>query len=471
MEKENKENRKSKRMISAKRMIIPSVIAMLIMHALIVLNTVRINNMGQVIAEATQRNFALAGMSNGYSQATDLLGTTALQYVNDGGEETLTAYFERFGEMRGTYAGMHELLVSGNEAETAVIPNPRLRADAAPENSAADQLDASVDAVMKRTQVEMTAMTLAARARGTDLEDWPQLKEIELPPEAETLPDEAKTARAREMLLNPEYQSTRANVQRNLSIAVSMSNNETAASIQRLSNILALYRMQQWVLMALIIGTMLVMIVLLFTRLIIPLEQSVAHVQKGESIPTEHGFSELRRLAQSYDELIDHRDKLEENLRGLSRTDALTGLPNRLAYQDYLEQLGRSREHRSLTVYSMDLDGLKETNDQRGHLFGDILLREAAACILKVFGDETGKNVFRTGGDEFVAFRPGSTDQEGKDALETFRREQERHGISISVGRAYTPDMKDAPLQTLFEQADRNMYEQKAARHRAEQNT
>lgn len=51
---ENTNNRK-KPAISAKRMIIPAVIAMLIMHALIVFNTVRINNMGQVISQFTQR--------------------------------------------------------------------------------------------------------------------------------------------------------------------------------------------------------------------------------------------------------------------------------------------------------------------------------------------------------------------------------------------------------------------------------
>ncbi len=80
---ENTNNRK-KPAISAKRMIIPAVIAMLIMHALIVFNTVRINNMGQVISQFTQRNFALSGMSSGISQLTDQLTGTAVQYVNDG---------------------------------------------------------------------------------------------------------------------------------------------------------------------------------------------------------------------------------------------------------------------------------------------------------------------------------------------------------------------------------------------------
>ena len=462
---ENTNNRK-KPAISAKRMIIPAVIAMLIMHALIVFNTVRINNMGQVISQYTQRNFALAGMSNGISQLTDQLTGTAMRYVNTGDEDTLKTYFEQLGNMQGSYAAMQELIRSGSEAEQGAAHHPHMSADAAPENSAAGYLSASTDAVMERAQTEMTAMRLAAQSRGTDLSTWPQLQSMELPQELEKLPDGAKIGKAHELLADSAYQSTRGDVQRNLSIAASTAHDENVASIQRLSNVLSLYRLQQWVLMALIIGTMLVMIVLLFTKLLIPLEKSVEHVQKGESLPREYGFSELRRLAESYDDLMEHRNKLEEDLRELSHTDALTGLPNRLAYEEFLKKLLDTPEHTSLTIYSMDVDGLKVTNDKLGHVSGDKLLREAASCILKTFGDSTGKNVFRTGGDEFVAIRLGDTEEQCRSALAAFRAEQESRGISISVGHAYLPDIRGEKLRQMFEEADHNMYEAKAERHR-----
>ncbi len=387
---ENTNNRK-KPAISAKRMIIPAVIAMLIMHALIVFNTVRINNMGQVISQFTQRNFALSGMSSGISQLTDQLTGTAVQYVNDGDEGALNAYFEQLGRVQGSFNAMQELIRSGSDAEQGAVPNPHMSADAAPENSAAGFLNASADAVMGRAQTEMTAMRLAAQSRGADLSAWPALQTLELPQELEKLPDGAKIGKAHELLTDSAYQSTRGDVQRNLSIAVSTVNDENVASIQRLSNVLSLYRLQQWGLMALIIGTMLVMIVLLFTKLLIPLEKSVERVQKGESIPKEYGFSELRRLAESYDDLMEHRNKLEEDLRELSHTDALTGLPNRLAYEEFLKKLLDTPEHTSLTIYSMDVDGLKVTNDKLGHVSGDKLLREAASCILKTFGGQHGQ--------------------------------------------------------------------------------
>ena len=54
------------KVLSAKRMIIPSVLAIVIMHLLIVFNTFRINEMGNMIAETTQRNFRFGNMANGF---------------------------------------------------------------------------------------------------------------------------------------------------------------------------------------------------------------------------------------------------------------------------------------------------------------------------------------------------------------------------------------------------------------------
>jgi diguanylate cyclase (GGDEF)-like protein len=186
-------------------------------------------------------------------------------------------------------------------------------------------------------------------------------------------------------------------------------------------------------------------------------------VQLGIPLSTKHGFSELRRLANSYDELLIHRNKLEQNLREMGLTDALTGLPNRLAYQEYLKGLEERPEDSAVTVYSMDVNGLKGTNDSRGHLCGDILLRDSAACILKIFGDKTGKNVFRIGGDEFAAICLGQSEADIARMLESFREEQAHYSISISVGYAYAKSLKDEKLQKLFNQADQDMYSNKIA--------
>ena len=443
-------------------MIIPSVIAMLLMHVLIIFNTMRINDMGGVIADVTQRNFQLGGLSTDYSQGTDALGNMAMSFVNSGSEENLDGYFEKLAAVEEDYNGMLRMLEEQHSVEDGMRTKLLPHAQASEGDTAEARLKNSYYTVLQRTEVEKKAIAMAARARGVELDAYPQLKEIALPDEPEGLPEEARIAKARELLTDPDYQSLRGGVQRNLSVALSMANTVTAGVIQRYSERLATYRLEQWILIAVIVATMLAMIVLLFTGLLIPLEKSVELVQNGQMLSDKHGFSELRRLATSYDELLAHRNELESDLRARSFTDALTGLPNRMAYQEYLEKLEKRPEDCSVAVYSMDVNGLKSTNDKSGHLKGDILLRESAACILKSFGDETGKNVFRIGGDEFAAICLGFTEEEAKQALARFREEQKHYGISISAGYAWAPDMRGEKLQQLFEQADRLMYGDKA---------
>ena len=277
-------------------MIIPSVLVMLLMHVLIIFNTVRINDMGGVIAAVTQRNFQLGGLSTDYSQGTDALGNMAMSFVNSGSEENLDGYFEKLSEVEEDYNGMMRMLEEQHTAEDEMRAKLLPHAQASEGDSAEARLKNSYYTVLQRAEVEKKAIAMAARARGVELDAYPQLKDIALPDEPEGLPEEAKIARARELLTDPNYQSLRGGVQRNLSVALSMANTVTAGVIQRYSDRLATYRLEQWILIAVIVVTMLAMIVLLFTGLLIPLEKSVELVQHGQMLSDKHGFSELRRL-------------------------------------------------------------------------------------------------------------------------------------------------------------------------------
>jgi diguanylate cyclase (GGDEF)-like protein len=90
-----------------------------------------------------------------------------------------------------------------------------------------------------------------------------------------------------------------------------------------------------------------------------------------------------------------------EELRLTSRRDALTGLGNRLALE---ERLGVALGHCSppgTSVYFIDIDNFKQVNDSLGHDAGDELLQVLAGRLTEVMGAD----VFRVGGDEFVAVR------------------------------------------------------------------
>jgi diguanylate cyclase (GGDEF)-like protein len=99
---------------------------------------------------------------------------------------------------------------------------------------------------------------------------------------------------------------------------------------------------------------------------------------------------------------IKERRQAEKKLKHLALHDPLTGLPNRLLFQDRLQQaiaLSKRNRHK-FSVFFMDLDNFKIINDTMGHEVGDELLKEVAKRL-----SDTGRDmdtVARLGGDEFA---------------------------------------------------------------------
>ncbi|WP_298186463.1 bifunctional diguanylate cyclase/phosphodiesterase [uncultured Pseudomonas sp.] len=95
-------------------------------------------------------------------------------------------------------------------------------------------------------------------------------------------------------------------------------------------------------------------------------------------------------------------DQANSELLQLALRDSLTKLPNRVLFDDRLEQAiyKSAREKRQFAVLFMDLDGFKTINDVYGHHTGDLLLIEVSQRILNTKRNED--TVARLGGDEFV---------------------------------------------------------------------
>jgi diguanylate cyclase (GGDEF)-like protein/PAS domain S-box-containing protein len=104
----------------------------------------------------------------------------------------------------------------------------------------------------------------------------------------------------------------------------------------------------------------------------------------------------LRWYGNSED--IEERKTTELRLRWLAHHDALTGLPNRFAFQSKLQQVlsGSTDTKKSFGLLVMDLDGFKQVNDQLGHDAGDALLVALASAIGAI-----APGLARIGGDEF----------------------------------------------------------------------
>ena len=113
------------------------------------------------------------------------------------------------------------------------------------------------------------------------------------------------------------------------------------------------------------------------------------------------GNDEIARLAASFNGMAREIAEREEHISHLAYTDPLTGLPNRLQFQEkaasHLEA-ARARGAR-LALLCLDLDDFKSVNDTMGHSAGDTLLRVVAERIRRYSREHF---VARLGGDEFA---------------------------------------------------------------------
>lgn len=160
-----------------------------------------------------------------------------------------------------------------------------------------------------------------------------------------------------------------------------------------------------------------------------------------------HNQAELAKIlndTQSYLSLIkDNSQKLSEELdqvRVLSLTDDLTGLPNRRAFLRRTEdEMGRAdRDKTTLSLVALDLDFFKNVNDQYGHAVGDEILKLYAKDVLSIF--RRYDMVARYGGEEFSVLLP-NTDKTG--ALRALNKIQTK-----VASMYYVHEGKSIPLPT-----------------------
>lgn len=155
-------------------------------------------------------------------------------------------------------------------------------------------------------------------------------------------------------------------------------------------------------------------------------------------------------------------------LTKIAYIDNLTGLPNRVSCDERLVDFNKS--DKNFCLLSLDLNGLKEVNDNAGHPAGDKLLKSFADTLKAVIGD-LGVCT-RIGGDEFLVLIEKTTPIEldkrlvklDQELLELDKKVPDVNH-SVSYGYAFRDETEDGDTHSVFMLADQRMYDYKRAHY------
>jgi len=151
--------------------------------------------------------------------------------------------------------------------------------------------------------------------------------------------------------------------------------------------------------------------------------------------------------------------QLFQRLKVMSSTDMLTGVLNRNEMNNMVDKLCGLPDNRvtDVGIVFADLNGLKQVNDSEGHAAGDLLLKQAADLLKKVF---INGDVYRAGGDEFMVMMPrASLEQLAEKTVQLKRLAESYRNVCFAVGYSYESDCRN--LRRALKLADERMYEDK----------
>lgn len=162
---------------------------------------------------------------------------------------------------------------------------------------------------------------------------------------------------------------------------------------------------------------------------------------------------------------IDEEKRREEMLLLKSNTDELTRCLNRRAYEDDIREYESKGTPDKLILVSMDINGLKATNDSKGHAAGDELILGAVACMKQAMSNYG--RIYRTGGDEFMAILL-VTPQQMLDIEKEFNELTAKwtgklvKNVAVSMGYVIYKEDKPEDFAQMERLADERMYASKS---------
>ncbi|KEY46358.1 cyclic di-GMP phosphodiesterase [Citrobacter amalonaticus] len=182
---------------------------------------------------------------------------------------------------------------------------------------------------------------------------------------------------------------------------------------------------------------------------------------RNKFVHSGSGKNEIYLICSGTD--ITEERRTQERLRVLANTDTITGLPNRNAMHELINEAIEQAGDSQVGIVYLDLDNFKKVNDAYGHMFGDQLLQAVSLALLSCL--EENQLLARLGGDEFIVLA-SQTSQSSLEAVAsrilTRLRQPFRIGLievytGCSVGIAMAPQHGE-DSSNLIRNADTAMY-------------
>lgn len=192
--------------------------------------------------------------------------------------------------------------------------------------------------------------------------------------------------------------------------------------------------------------------------------------------------SMVDKLNRSTEELLEIQKETErlkllaaqqeiEQQAAAARTDQLTQLPNRRAFDDlmvYHAEECRLSQSKTVALILFDVDKFKKFNDDYGHLAGDAVLQGVTRALATVF--QAPDFAARFGGEEFAAILPDCTLAEAaqkaelaRQAIEQAKFEFDGQSLRVTASGGVALLSKDTDIETIIRQSDEALYAAKAA--------
>lgn len=426
--------------LSLRRSTVMILVLDLLIGALLFYYMYQTSEQFSAVQQATEEYAEYQSLTTELKEGIDYLSNAARSYTVNLDPEQVILYY-------------NELTVTNRRDEayerlTEVIDDPRVQKHLESVITLSDAMRAK----------EEYAMRLAAEALGQNVTQYPAaLQEIRIAEEDLRLPAEEMLSKARALVFNTEYETMYGQMRTRISLSVEHLleglQDVQLSGADQVARLLGIERMLVYIFVIL----MLLAVVFIFQLVIRPLRKNITHIQQEEMLEVE-GTSEMTFLARTFNTMLTQIQQSQKQLTFEASHDALTGLYNRNAYDNFMVEL--RGDNAALLI--LDVDHFKEYNDSYGHDVGDKVLRRVSAVLGRSF--RVGDRICRIGGDEFAVImqRVGPTmhdlirERITAAAGELADPLEDVPAVTLSVGAAFSASV--SPNRSVFKCADMALY-------------